>query len=413
MLVKRNSHQILRKFGNLVFFTLVAIFSGSAIQTILPFRVVFLIIALTTIMIISPVMSRLITKHWQLGDFFYLIISIMILFNLVLYPNDLTYNIYLFCLVSIAYSLTITYSYREIFRVMVVFSIFVAIAAFCGTYIINKTSIFDFLPSFLNTNGYEYKVAILFNYIPLIKDRVIGFFWEPGLLATCMTYAFVCKLAFLQFRNTFKDYLMLVFFLSCCIFTTSTAGYVLVLLCIMFFLFRKANTKTSERFKFFVRFILLALLLVAVFNIDNIIVRTGAINNQYARKLLYSNLASDTRILVVIENFKMWFKTPFFGLGLTNAQKLLTNGVYDTSTTSYLMVLYGFLGASYTLAIVFGIFQQKKLNIYQKVLLLVMLMIIVNKEPHQPILFTWILIFFLLKEKNLGELRKQSSNVLN
>ena len=70
--------------------------------------------------------------------------------------------------------------------------------------------------------------------------------------------------------------------------------------------------------------------------------------------------------------------------------------VADTSTSTYLLSAFGVLGAFYTIAIIYGILRQKNVGIISKILILIIALLIVNKEPHLQNVFTWILIFYLV-----------------
>ena len=50
----------------------------------------------------------------------------------------------------------------------------------------------------------------------------------------------------------------------------------------------------------------------------------------------------------------------------------------------------------------------KNANMFAKIVLLSILLIIVNKEPHQTIISTWILIFYLMK--GIGEKEEKIEN---
>ena len=53
-----------------------------------------------------------------------------------------------------------------------------------------------------------------------------------------------------------------------------------------------------------------------------------------------------------------------------------------------MLSIFGILGSLYTLFIVYGIFSQKQMNVFVKLLFFFVLVAIVNKEPHINIMFT-------------------------
>ena len=73
------------------------------------------------------------------------------------------------------------------------------------------------------------------------------------------------------------------------------------------------------------------------------------------------------------------------------------NYIADTATSIYAMSIFGFLGCGYSLFFIVGGLKQRRVNLMTRVVLIIIILGILNKEPHIDMLFTWIFGFFLLK----------------
>ena len=105
-----------------------------------------------------------------------------------------------------------------------------------------------------------------------------------------------------------------------------------------------------------------------------------------------------SRIRALSHNFEVFALDPIFGVGITRANELMVD-VADTSTSTYLLSVFGLFGALYTAAWGLGVFFIKRLNGLSKVVLLVIILVILNKEPHHMMMATWIILFYLVSGK--------------
>ena len=131
-------------------------------------------------------------------------------------------------------------------------------------------------------------------------------------------------------------------------------------------------------------------------NFEQILLNTGLIENEFLRKLMAENIADSSRIKAIEHNLKSFMSDPIFGVGISNAQRNMRH-VADTSTSTYLLSIFGLLGGLYTVCWIYGILKNVKKNLFVKILLLTIALIIVNKEPHHQILSSWCILFYLIK----------------
>lgn len=89
------------------------------------------------------------------------------------------------------------------------------------------------------------------------------------------------------------------------------------------------------------------------------------------------------------------------------------NYIADTATSIYAMSIFGFLGCGYSLFFIVGGLKQRRVNLMTRVVLIIIILGILNKEPHIDMLFTWIFGFFLLKvaEEDRNESNGGNENV--
>ena len=308
-----------------------------------------------------------------------------------------------------AYFIVKRYSASQVLKVYMSIMTVTSVIALLGFYLANYTDVLEILPLYKNSNGIEYAVAGIFNFIKAVPERNCGMFWEPGLFATHLCIATVIELTAKKRANIFR----LILFSVCFVTANSSAGFVLLFLCVLLFFIRKNTKKEKSRFgKYFVVGIV-AVAVIVLLNLDYILTVTGLSNNQYFEKLMLANILDSSRIRAIIHNLKLFASSPKFGVGYVFAIQNIKH-VADTSTSTFVMSLFGVLGIFYTLAIVFGIFRLKNVNVLSKFVILAMAFIIVNKEPHLQNVFTWVLMFYLVrgipKEESLDKKNKENTN---
>ncbi|WP_128124369.1 hypothetical protein [Exiguobacterium sp. AM39-5BH] len=116
-------------------------------------------------------------------------------------------------------------------------------------------------------------------------------------------------------------------------------------------------------------------------------------------KLIGSNLMEQSRLSAPFHNFEMFLKSPFFG----NSIEVVFDNidfVADTSTSSFALSVFGIFGVQYTLFWIYGLTKKSEIliadSIPVKFMILLVFLIILNKEPHLGILFSWCIMFYLV-----------------
>ena len=355
---------------------------------------------LSAIIVCIPVFNEYSNKKLNVCNSALLIFSVMIFSTMIvnLGSGRYTYILMLFT-IFVAYGITYIYGFEKIIPVYLNIMTVVSAISLLGHFFANNTAMLEFLPSVENINGVEYKTAYIFSYIAELPERNCGMFWEPGLFATHLAFSFVLEIVFKSNRTSFIRILL---FTAAMITTNSSAGFVLLILCWGLILVKERKASPTKPFWQIMSIIAFVLLIMVVLNMDSIIENSSLANNEYVAKLLSENVEEQSRIKAISHNLSQFARNPLFGIGFTEAWANIKH-VADTSTTTFLLSVFGFLGGFYTIFWIYGIFKMRDINIFTKILLVSIIMSIINKEPHQTILFTWVLMFCFLK-------KAQSSN---
>lgn len=302
----------------------------------------------------------------------------------------------LICNILSAYGLVRLYSFRQLVNCHLKIMTVISCIALVGYTLLQTTTLLDGLPSMLNINGIEYRGIGIYNYLTHVPERNCGMFWEPGLFATHLTISMVFELLYQKKTNYWRIILF-----SVGIFTAnSSAGFALWFLCMMLLLVRKSK-KSRNLFKEVVSIIIMCIGIIVVLNFDSILMMTGLVENQYLMKLSSAGITESSRLKALEHNWESFLSSPIFGVGISAAVENMRH-VADTSTSTFLLSVFGIMGGFYTLYWVYGIVKNVHVNTLTRILLLAIALVIINKEPHHLNLLSWCLMFFLIK----GDLRK-------
>ncbi len=370
--------------------------SGHAFQTIIPSLQLLIYVSLMLAMVFM-VFDREWLNFIKVQNFALVIFVFMIATTMInSRGSGLNYYLQMFSIVLSAYFIVRIYSFDEFASFYLKLMTVVSLVALIGYILLQTTPLLSYLPEMENINGVQYGVAGIFNYIVDVPDRNCGMFWEPGLFATYLSFAMVFELITKEKSSVLR---MILFTIG--IFTAnSSAGFVLCFLCFLFLFVRK-NNKRLGAVKGAISLLVLIVGVAIIANFDTILAETALGENEYFQKLSTDSVLESSRSNAIFHNLDTFFSNPVFGVGYTVAMKNIAY-VADTSTSTFLMSVFGFLGIFYTVFIVYGVLKIRNLNIFSKILLLAVILIIVNKEPHHQIVFTWILIFYLLKGIEIG-----------
>lgn len=384
------------KFLTALLFLIVVLQSGHALQTIIPSLVYLIYIpALLGTLYLAINIKNLDLKDPQMVVL--VVFSVMIACTMIAdIRNSFIFYLQFFSVIIGAFVIVRMYRFKDFTKLYLTTMTVVTVIAVIGYLLVNTTLILDVLPKINNTNDVKYGVGIIFNYITTIPERNCGMFWEPSLFATHLIIATVLELMTKEKANPAR----LVLF-SLGIFTAnSSAGFALYFLCIFLLFVRKIDTNLSP-IKSIFAIALLVLAIILIVSFDSILAGTSLGENEYFKKLSTDSVSSSSRMIAAEFNWKIFLSNPIFGAGYIEvAESISKIHVGDTSTSLFMMSIFGILGCMYTGFIAYGIFRNKKLNIFSKILILAIALVIVNKEPHYNILLTWILIFYLNKNES-------------
>ena len=322
------------------------------------------------------------------------LVAIMILFPMI-WHSEFQSRAYwrVLAIAVLASYLVKKYELNNIIRVFLKVMVIVSVVSLIGYILLNCTSLLNNLPTVKNVNGVEYGIGILFNYIKVYPERNCGIFWEPGIFASYLTLAIV-------FESITKpksiSWFRILLFVVTIITTTSSAGYALLILTIGVVMLR--DSRLSGYKKIFAMCIIIVIGVI-VLNLDSIILNTTLSNNEYLIKLTSTRLSESSRVTAIFHNLSIFRKNPLFGAGINSVLSQMSSWA-DISTTTYMLSIFGIMGLFYTIFIVWGIFSQKHINDFVKLLLFFILVLIVNKETHINILFTWIIILGMASNTN-------------
>lgn len=297
------------------------------------------------------------------------------------------------CLVAYSISRTIpAKAFYECFSKMMVWVTGISLV---GYYLVNYTALLNGLPQMRNSNGSEYTVGYIFNYITHMPERNCGVFWEPGVFASFLCAAMLYEILF----SSQKTRVFRIVLFSAGIFTAnSSAGFALWAVCVISLLIKRRNNQEIFNVHSILSTVIFSCTIIAIANIDSIISMAVFRSNPYLAKLSSEHIAGSERGIAFAHNIGIFAEHPLWGAGFRITDSMMQHYA-DTSTTTYFMSLFGIMGLSYTVFWIIAIFKQKRLNLYSKALVLIVALSIINKEPHGLILFTWCTLFYLLSSE--------------
>lgn len=384
-----------------IFLLLALIFtSGHAFQTIyeqLSYIVYFGAIIYVGIYFIN------IRKSYAKNLFLLMSFVIPPFFTMILDGSNVYYYLIIISGIMFAYGIATTIPFCKVVDIYLKLMTIVSAIAIIGYILYNYTDFLDILPRIYNSNGKEYAIGFVFNVLTRDSDRNCGMFWEPGLFATALTIAMVFEILF---REKTRKLRIALFFL-CFLTANSSAGFVLCILCLSLLLLKNIDLKKGNLIKNVIYFVMLFAFIFILLNMDTVIMNTPLRNNSYFAKLLSDNVKESTRYLAIWHNLTIFFDHILFGAGVNYVNQNMLY-VADTSTVTYMMSVFGLLGVWYALSWCVGIMRIKNINILTKLVLIVIVMIILNKEPHLRLIFTWCLLFYLnIKVCNNSEIKSK------
>lgn len=284
----------------------------------------------------------------------------------------------------------------------------IAIISLIGYWVVNFTSIqLPFITMDSAMEGVSYKIGFVYNYLPYQKDRNCGVFWEPGLFSTHLVIAYL-----LTMKNKPNGALLYkVIFILTVLTTKSSAGYCLILLCLILEMtihFCSGISKKQTIFSFCIVFVLL---LAAIFVSTNeemmssILLGSGSGGGitKILGKLQIGKVFSSQRGSAISFWLTQFIENPVLGRGFVRINE---EYIWDTCTNFMFLGGCGILGFTYTYCWIKAITRIKSANASSKLLIIGIVFIILNKEPHAKILLTWMILFYLMSDSESLNLKK-------
>lgn len=370
--------------------------SGHALITIIPqLRYLTLIFS---VMFFIPIFITYDKKKLNIYLVAYLMLVSMCILTLIFSGIDnLTYYIIFISTITFAFGITLIYDFKDVVNIFLKIMVFISIISLIGYFLVNNTTLLNMLPIYNNINNVEYRIGLVFNYITIIPKRNCGMFWEPGLFATYLILALIFELIFKEEKiSKFR----VILFTLCILTTNSSAGYALLAFIFIIIFLNKNKNEINNKLYYISYIILFVAGILVIFNYSKIIESTEFHSNEVFAKLISANIIESTRYRAINHNLSMFMKNPIFGNGIVKSLETVKY-VSDTSTSTFMLNIFGILGIQYSIYIIYGVLKITKKTIYNKVILLVILLAIINKEPHEGIVFTWCILFYLLKESTV------------
>lgn len=342
-------------------------------------------------------------------------ILFMIIWAMALHlTTTILYYVLLIIYVASMYAVSAEYTFSEINRMFTKIMNFISAVAVLFYYLVNGTDIGNSFKTITNTNNAVYKSIGIYVYNPAIIERNHGCFWEPGVFATMIVFAMV----FLLFRlNETRDpkerrnIILGIVVQSIALYTTSSsAGIVLfgLFLLLIFTMRMSSNLSVLAKIGSWIGVLIVIYVLL---NYSTLIEFFGLDSNYFfARIAQKEGFLENSRYFYFNTDWNYFLQNPILGYGIVQTNSLVASGGGDTCTSIYALLVFGIFGLQYTLFYIIGILKLK-VNGLSKLIMVVMLLCIINKEPHLVMLMTWLIMFMLFRPD--VRIKKEVSDEVN
>ena len=259
------------------------------------------------------------------------------------------------------------------------------------------------LPEIRNYNNVWYQTAIIWNryrYGAVYSSRICGPFWEPGLFSTYLCAAMMLEILITKFYSK-RD---MILFSIAILLTQSAAGYAIFCLVL---LIRVLHYNGKWRNVLVLLLIVASIVcLVLSNNIYEMMIQSSI---PVLQKFDFADGSGTSRLDSIRANIALLKKRPLFGYGLAEAnieyakQVMFSKDHSQTSTSGLYMAAFGVPGIVYTVGFItpfIHAIRKKSLSIWEGILAVLIIMAIINKEPHTFFLTTYIAWFYLQDGKD-------------
>lgn len=332
-------------------------------------------------------------KNWILFVALALLSGFSTFFNF----NSVNFNSWVVYLLVLLLALLITNSieYKTFLECFLNIMSFICIVAVIAFIITDVLGIDPGFPLVKNTNNTVYQNGIIWFRIKYadFSPRLLGLFWEPGLLASYTSIALLITFLAKPKSQMFKYIL----YIATLLLSKSTAGYLLLILVLIVGALQLSGWK-----KYVSVFVLLCSFITVLVFMDQIytyLLNTGL---PVFQKLDLTTETSGARLVSMYANIETWKTSPLIGVGLGNANNLfsLSEASAQTSTSFYLMAAFGIFGLLTTILFVIGSIKigLAKSDLIVGLTVAVIVFFTLNKEPHTAFLIDYIFMFYMIND---------------
>lgn len=329
-------------------------------------------------------------------------------------PSSLVNNVIPVAVVLLAYLIVSGVAFRDFCEFYIRVMLCLVVGALVVYVLVNVFGVTPRLPVIYNWNGVPLLnggLFFLYQYSPGTAPS-LGPFWEPGVFASAIAVAALLEISLV--RRPTSRWTLIVFALGL-LSTSSSAGVLLLLLLLALYMARRMRRLAA------LMALLGALLVVMVIafpaHVADVTVHSSipAIADAFDS----SSLSTLTRLNGPLINLRVFRESPLFGVGFGNvgsrfAELARSSLAADsqTSTSTYLMAVFGILGVCYTVFWAISILRLEDLSYPERILTLVIFLLILNKEPHTTMLTTYCFLFYFLDSPGPRRVRLKSATVI-
>lgn len=321
--------------------------------------------------------------------------SILLIISLINFTNGNFIPMLRFIsLLFVSYFITEFWTFEQFSSFYIRILLFITYISF-PMYALSLFNKLTMLPIVQNINDVFYRNAyIYFELIHKSITRNCAIFWEPGIFSSFLIIGILLEI-YVKKETSNKN---LVIF-SVGIFTTmSGAGISLWILTMALIIFQKMN-RNMKYLYIVILFIGLGIIYMFFDDIRRFLLEW---NYNFFIKFFSDNQSSTTRIMSPYNNFLIFKRSPIFGNGFVQSSYLYENMmtgniVAQTSTTTQLMSIFGITGVLLHFIPIVNIFRTRKLMLFDKAIVSLILLIILNKEPHINFLASYIILAYLAR----------------
>ncbi len=336
----------------------------------------------------------------------YILFTLMVLVPMVMHFGQSTIWYLQFWLqITAIYCICVKNHWRDILEAFLNIMTFLTIESLICYSLLTSTNLGSALPVSVSSHGAKYNLLPGFVFSVGASGRNCGMFWEPGIFATMLIISLIISLLFAHqnapklFGKQNRKYTKRMLLFVIALFTTSSsAGIVLFgLFAILAWVVFLDVTSMSRRQMFGMvgGIVGVGLVLTQYNSILKVLGLDG--NSYWSRLSSFETVTGDLRFQYLASNIEALKNNLLFGYGIKATNRIVVEGA-DTSTSLYILMIFGILGCVFTVSYLVRILKLK-INVMARIIIAMIAIIILNKEPHLNNIMTWLLLFTLIEKK--------------